>query len=300
MAFSAKARNSKVRSRYDDYVPRPKGLVATAEEIDAIPHIQEVAEVMGLESRHISHAILRSPGYVRVADGKYYTTDEHHEGWDAEKARQALREHMAGLQAGPKANKTSTRSREVVQLAFEDWSLFHSWEAICQALEELGANSEVERQDVTKKIRPKLAEHGVTDTEQVGATLPIISRRTGWVAIFGANPHSGWYLTEDYFQTSPLDRARILSQWDEKGNLITLAQPIYEEKPMAQPAGNLVAVEDENLVVHRFEWEGEPFGAPSGTRFMVEARLPKEMSAQERLGSFQFIMKLREDLLNLI
>jgi hypothetical protein len=302
MSFSPKAHSSLIRVYYDDYVPRPKGAEATDEEIAVIPKIGVVADILGMKHRDVSDTAHRSKGlgFIKVGESKWYSTDVHFEGWDTEKARQALREHLAGRQQVElKIKKAPARARKAVQLTFEDWSLFHLWEAICLALEELGASGLAERQDVSKKIRPKLEEHGVPDTERVGAILPLIQKRLEWVDIGGADTWSGWYLTEKYFQTSPLERARILSQWDEKGDPVALPQPIYEEKPIALPTGNLVAIDNEVVVVHHFEWDGAPFGVLNA-HVTVEARLPIEPPAEERLGLFQFIMKLREDLLNLI
>jgi hypothetical protein len=303
MSFIPYSRNTVIRAYFDKYVDKKTGAT-----------LEEVAAVLGYTTKNISDAVYprRSEvvGYVPMDKARYHSTNDHRAGWDAAEAERVMEDHISGqhrvdgMESKTEAEKAPTtlyRSRRVARPGAEDWGHLHFWAAVLKALEELVAMHKGGAREVTTEIKPKLAEHKVGGLDRVGSTLQLIRSRLGWVDLTGGDP-ARWYLTAEYLRLSPEEREQTLSQWDDEGKLVgrVLVTPIYEEGAVGPPRDHLVAVDNKVVVVHRFDWDGAPFGAPEGTYVMVEARLPKEMSAQERLGLFSFIMKLREDLLNLI
>jgi hypothetical protein len=294
-------RSHVIRAYFDKYVNRRTG--ATKEE---------AALALGYTVKNISDAVYHRATstvveYTEIDASRYISTYEYNPGWDAEAAERALEDHLSGrsrvegIRGGPKAEKAPKapyRSNRVVRKGAEDWGHLHFWKAVLDALYELTAVTRGGARRV-EDIKAKLAEHKVPNLDdRLGPTLRTIAYRLGWVADIGGDPNR-WFLTPEYLRLSPEERDRALDEWDDAGNRLVLVVPTYEEGLVTRPTDNLVAIDNEVVVTHRFEWDGAPFGA-LGAHVILEARLPKEPSAQERLGLFQFVMKLREDLLNLI
>lgn len=301
--FVLYSKKTVIRAYYDKYVS--KHHAAT---------LDEAAAALGYTTKNISDAVFQRGGileYIRIGPSQYYSTDEHVPGWDAAAAERVLEDHLSGsyridgVQSRAKAEKAHRapyRSGRIARKGAADWSHLHFWKAVVDALYELTAMTKGGGRRV-EDIKAKLAEHKVPNLDdRLGSTLRSISYHLGWVADTGANPNR-WYLTPEYINLKPEERELILSEWDDAGNRIAPAPvaPAYEDNTIMVMGIAVVTPEDGKvLIAHRFEWDGLPFGAPEGTGVTVEAHLPKEMSAQERLGLFQFVMKLREDLLNLI
>jgi hypothetical protein len=298
MSFVLYSRNTVIRAYFDKYVDKRQGA-----------SLKEVADALGYTTKNISDAVFMrggtiAIGYVRVSKARYRSTREHRDGWVAAEAEVVLEDHLSGrfrvdgmtsrVQA-EKAPKAPYSTRRAARQGAEDWSGLHYWMAVLMALDELGAVLRGHAREVTTEIKPKLAEHKVTNLDLVASTLTLIKNRLGWVDVIGGDP-ARWYLTPEYTRLTPEERDQVLAQWDDDGNRLTPAiiEATYEEGPMAHPEDGRA------LVTHRFELNGLPFGTAQGTEVVIEAHLPKEMSAQERLGLFQFMMKVREDLLNLI
>jgi hypothetical protein len=318
--FFLYSRNTIVRAYYDKYVDKKVG--ATLKEVAAaLGWFKDNGEP---NTKFISDAVFqRDPmleEFKRVGKGRYISTNQYVDGWDSLLAEIALEDHLSGrrrveeMMAREKAEALPKgRVKRKGRPGPEDWSALHFWDAVLKALEELGAVDRAHAK-LIEDIKAKLAEHKVkgpqmpvgmiSGLELTQATLRSIAYRLKWVVDGGGDP-ARWFLTEKYLALSIEDRKIALAQWDNQGNPVDRpAEPELEPKPEPEPIIEEEHVtepdEGEDLVVHRFAWDGEPFGAPSGTRVIVEAHLPKGPSAQERLGTFQFIMKLREDLLNLI
>jgi hypothetical protein len=325
--FVLYSRNTIVRAYYDKYVDKKVGAT-----------LKEVATALGWfmengkpNSKYISDAVFgRDPKvqeFKRIGKGRYISTDQYVDGWNAADAERVLEDHLSGrlrvdeMMARDKAQALPKgRARRKGRPGPEDWSALHFWEAVLKALEELGAIDRAHAK-LIEDIKAKLAQHKVKGPQMpVGmisgldltqATLRSIANRLKWVVDGGGAP-ARWFLTEQYLALSIEDRKIILAQWDDKSEAVDRPtepepepepkpelEPIIEEEPVDRPTGNLVAIDNEVVVVHHFEWDGAPFGVLNA-HVTVEARLPIEPPAEERLGLFQFIMKLREDLLNLI
>jgi hypothetical protein len=305
MSFVLYSRNTVIRAYFDKYVNKRKGAT-----------LKEVAAALGYTTKNISDAVFQRVTvevveYIRIGPSTYRSTSDHVPGWDAAAAERVLEDHLSGVYRidgvmsrakADKAPRAPYRSSRVTRKGAADWGHLHFWQAILDALYELTAMTRGGARRV-EDIKAKLVEHKVPNLDdRLGPSLRSIANLLGWVADIGGNPNR-WFLTSEYLRLSPEERELALSEWDDAGNRVTLlvapAAPTYEESTVL---GVVVVTPEEGrvLIAHRFEWQGGPFGAPQGTEVMLEAHLPKEMSAQERLGLFQFVMKLREDLLNLI
>jgi hypothetical protein len=298
--FVLYSRNTVIRAYFDKYVNKRKGAT-----------LKEMAAVLGYTTKNISDAVFPRGSviveYIRVGPSTYRPTNDHVPGWDAAAAERVLEDHLSGVYRidgvmsrakAEKAPRAPYQSARVTRKGAADWSHFHLWKAILDALYELTAVTRGGARRV-EDIKAKLIEHKVPNLDdRLGPAMRSIAYSLGWVADIGGNPNR-WFLTPEYLRLTPEERELVLSEWDDAGNRIAPLVPAYE--PVVVMGVAVVTPEEGRvLIAHRFEWDGLPFGAPEGTEVMLEAHLPKEMSAQERLGLFQFVMKLREDLLNLI
>lgn len=310
--FILYSRNTVIRAYFDKYVDKKAGAT-----------LKEVATGLGYSTKNISDAVFSRGStvveYIRLGPGRYYSTDEHNEGWDPVAAEGVLEDHLSGrhrvegIEAKTKVEaqlevqqqQRPYRSRRVARPGAEDWSHLHFWEAVLRALEELVAIHRGGARAV-EDIKAKLVEHKVTNLDRLGPTLRLVAYRLGWVADIGGDP-GRWYLTPEYNRLTVEERAIVLAQWDDQGNPLDRGpvepvpspvqgpvEPTYDEGHVIQPEEGRV------LAVQRFNWSGSPFGTTPDAKVVIEAYLPKEVSAQERLGLFRFIMKVREDLLDLI
>lgn len=311
--FVPYSRNTVIRAYFDKYVDREGAT------------LEEVANALGYITKNISDAVFHrgsvAIGYCRIGPGRYYSTSEHREGWDALAADKVLEDHLSGrhrvdkMEAKSKAEKGNGKvpyPRLTFRAGAEDWSHFHFWKAVLKALDELGAMHKGSAREVTEEIRPKLAEHKVARLDRVGPTLSRIANRLGWVITAGGDPVR-WYLTNEYLRLSDAEIDEVLAQWDDEGEPIEPAVTLdlstpeasYEEGPpiLSLLAGAPLESKPKVLALvgnHRYEIKGEDFGLPVGARALVEVDVPLGTSAEEQVKLARLILAVQEQLLKLV
>jgi hypothetical protein len=311
MSFVLYSRNTVIRAYFDKYVKKVYGAT-----------LKEVADALGYTTKNISDAVFNRGStvveYLQIERGRWYSTEDHNDGWDAVRAEQVMEDHRMGvfrvdkMVARAKA-ETNGRARQrpvrVARPGAEDWSHLHFWKAVLLALNELGALLKGAAKEVTYEVKPKLAEHKVQNLDdRVGSTLRLIANRLGWVADTGGDPNR-WYLTPEYNRLSPEARDEVLAQWDDEGNPIKVKGPVdlslpeasHEQEPLVL---SLVAGVPSNgsplMGHHRYEIKGEDFGLPSGARALVEVDVPLDASDEEQAKLARFILAVRKNLLGMM
>lgn len=301
MSYVLYSRSTVVRAYFDKYVQRRVGAT-----------LEEVATVLGYTAKNISDAVWPrgavAPGYVHMGKSRYYSTDEHREGWDTEATERVLEEHLSGvfrvdgMTSRAKADNASRPPAVKPKRAYhrkEDWGHLSARQAVLRVLEDMVALTRGGARPV-EDIKAKLADHKMDLGDQLINTLRFLKNR-GWVAEMSAPVR--WYLTTEFQRLTQAERDLTLSQWDEEGN--RLAPVDLAELEATSGEGPLVLLpvhpEEVSLVLvgsHHFEIEGEAYGL-NGARARVEVDVPLDVSYKERLALQRFILAVREELLKL-